>query len=142
MQVDNETACAEVLAVSRVHDDTAAGRQHDPVPLRQVVDDLCLAFPESVFAFLFKNERDVDAGARLDLFVAVDEVQVQKAGELSPDRRLAGAHRAYQEHVLCTVHRGNSVNIFCGRAQRSFASTGKRKPTRRLAFTDRMRPVI
>ena len=74
-------------------------------------------FAKSLFALFFEYEGNVDTGTRFDFVVAVHEVQVQHAGKLPADGRLACAHRADEKYVLRFFH----IEI-------------KRKPTRGLAF--------
>ena len=67
--------------------------------LRQVVDDLRLALAKTRFAFALEDVGNVDARARLDLVVAVDEREAEPPRELPADGTLARAHRAYEENV-------------------------------------------
>ena len=60
------------------------------VDLGQVVDRLLLALPESVFAFVLEDGRDIDAGAALDLVVGIAERHAERLGELLADRGFAG----------------------------------------------------
>ena len=109
MQVDHETTGPQVITIRRVDNSATTGCEHDTFPSRQVVDDFRFAFSEASLAFLLENERDIDAGPRLDLLVAIDEVQVQEPCELPPDGRFAGAHGAHQEDVLRTIHNVESL---------------------------------
>ena len=104
IQVDHEAARTQVIPVLRFDDGPAAGRKNDTVFLRQLIDDSCLAFAKPFLAFLFEDEGDVDAGARLYLVVAVHEVEMQQSRELSADGRFACAHRADKKDVFAFGH--------------------------------------
>ena len=75
-----------MTAVTWIHDGTAAGCKNNAVHGRQVVDDLGFTLAESLFTLFLKNKGYVDACARLDLLIAVNERQVQEPRDLAADR--------------------------------------------------------
>ena len=91
-------------AVLLAHHGTAARGQHDAIPLRQGVDRRNLAIAKTGLAFLLEDERNVDAGARLDLVIAIDELHAQGARQLPANGRLAGSHRTNKKYVLRLSH--------------------------------------
>ena len=104
-KIHDVSASAQALATARVENCATAGREHQPVGQRQVVDDFRLALPEPRFALAFEDVGDVDAGPGLDLVVAVDERQAEPTRQLPGHGALAGPHRPYEEHV----HRDSAV---------------------------------
>ncbi len=113
LQIDREPAFLQPRARQRRQHGAAAGREHDAVvAARQLVDDLLLAATESRLAFDLEDGGDRDAGAGLDLVVAVDEVASEARGEQPADGALAGAHHPDDEEVVVRGHRA----ILCRRA--------------------------
>ncbi len=106
LQIHHRAAFGQQAPVLRIEHRAAAGREHDPVEQRQPLDRLLFAGTESGLAFLFEDERDVDAGPVLDVGIAVMERKVQQPRELAPDGALSRAHRTDQIDVLLGNHRG------------------------------------
>ena len=86
-------------------EDHAAARGHDDaVERRELGDDLALALTKPGFAFLLEDVADVDAGALLDLGVAVDERLAEQRGEPPADGGLSRPHRPDQIDVTLAQH--------------------------------------
>ena len=110
LEVDDGARLGEPLAVGGIEDDAAARGDDDAVERREVGDDLALALAKPRFALLLEDVADVDAGAFLDLGVAVEELLAEQRREpparrrscRSPwarsDRRYAG--RAWLRRIL------------------------------------------
>src|SRR3546814_18963852 len=77
----------------------ATGRQHNAVAHRQFGNHLAFALAEAGFAFALEDIRDINARARFDLVIAVDELQSAKLRQTPADRGLAGTHRTNQENA-------------------------------------------
>ncbi len=92
-------------------DRAATGRQHDAITPGQLIDHVAFANPESGLTLALENVGDVDAGARLDLAVAVRERQAKPLCELPADRGLARTHRPDQKDApnqsRCTLSRSS-----------------------------------
>jgi hypothetical protein len=73
----------------------------------ELVDDLLLDVAEGVFAFTLEGGPDAAAQPVLDLAVAVDEVQPQLPGKVTPDRGLATAGHADEGDDHRTVSSGS-----------------------------------
>src|SRR5690606_21589793 len=74
------------------------------------------AAPESGFAFLLEDVRDIDAATTLDLVIGIDETHVPHLGQAPADGGLAGPHRANEKNVVGRHHRNTGSGIF-SRAQ-------------------------
>ena len=115
LEVDHETPLVKHGAILRQQNGAAAGGEHDGTLARDVLDDFALALAKAVLAFAGKDVRDIDAGARLDLRIAVAKRRAQQPREMFADGGLARAHRADQEDVCLarwtspTEHSGNEA---------------------------------
>src|SRR5690606_32347055 len=97
-----------------------------------------LSLAETLLAFLLEDERDVDAGAPLDLGVAVEKAQTERLRELAADGRLARAHRADQVDIAGRQRGAPSSNDGAQTVKRkrpaqwpAFAAAGRRSADRR-----------
>ncbi len=95
----DRAAGGQPLAILRQQDRPAAGREHDSLAAREFIDHVALADPESGLALALEDVGDVDAGACLDLGVAVREWKAEPLCELPADRGLARTHRPHQEYA-------------------------------------------
>ena len=82
----------------------APGRQHDALERGQRLDGLALALPETRLTLLLEDERDVDAGAPLDLRITVVEGQLEHARHVAAHGGLAGAHGPDEENTGPATH--------------------------------------
>lgn len=99
-QIDDRAPVMQVPPILFAGDRTATGGQHDMPALRQGIDDLLLAQPETGLALDVEDPGNVGAGAGLDFVVGVDELPAQQISQLATDGGLAGTHRPDQENVL------------------------------------------
>src|SRR5690606_32686276 len=76
-----------------------AGRDDDAALGGELGEAFPFPLAKAPLALLLEDERDINAGAPLDLGVAVEEAEAQRLRELAADSRLAGAHRADQIDV-------------------------------------------
>jgi hypothetical protein len=106
LQIDDGAALVEYAAVVRVDHGTAPGREHDVLHLREAIDRLLFTQAETGLTFLFEDERDVDAGLRLDVRVAIVEAEPEQPGELTADRGFSGSHRPDQKNIALGDHGG------------------------------------
>ena len=96
----DRAALREPLAILGQQHRAAAGREDD---CRRLAESVSITSRSRIakarLALVLENVGDIDAGARLDFGVAVDERQSEQPGQCPPDGGLARAHRADQEHV-------------------------------------------
>ena len=111
MQIDHEAARREQFARFHIDHRATAGGEHKIGTQCEIGDRGVLALAETGLAFLLENERDVDAGARLDFVIAVDEVHATGFGKPAADRGLAGAHRADEVDVAFGAHEDEPLDI-------------------------------
>jgi len=72
-------------------------------------------------AFALEDQRNIGAGAELNLVVAIEKREVEDARQVFADRGLAGPHRSDQENVVLADHR--AVRRRCGLYWRSLHQT-------------------
>lgn len=104
---------------TKVHDGTAlfqggpilgaqhgsATGSHDQIGfVREFGNDLCLAITKTLLALDVENQRNPDAGARLDLVIRIDEGTLQAPCQLPADRGFPRAGHAYQENIVLRTH--------------------------------------
>ena len=106
VEPDHETARTQHAPVRFAQHRTAAGGQHDAAAGRELGECRRLALAEAGLAFEIEDEADRGAGMRLDLMIEVVERHAEQLGDVTPDRRLAGAHRADEDEVGGGVHGG------------------------------------
>ena len=99
LQIDHGARAREPLAVGGIEHRAAARRDDHAVERREVRDHFALALAEALLALFLEDVADVDAGALLDLGVAVEELLPEQGGEALADGGLARAHRADQVKV-------------------------------------------
>ncbi len=88
VQVDDEAARSRAARGSpAVEHRAAAGGQHDAGGRVRSAITSRSRLRKPLLAFLLEDEGDVDAGARLDLVVAVDELHAERAGQALGRRR-------------------------------------------------------
>ena len=87
LEIDHGAALGEHAPVIGLDDRAAAGGDHDASQAREPLDGLLFAQPEARLALFLENEGDVDAGAGLDIGVAVVEGESQQAREMAARRR-------------------------------------------------------
>src|SRR3546814_1221247 len=98
VQIDDITMRGQYAPTVGIVLRAATGRQHNAVAHRQVGNHLAFALAEAGFAFALEDIRDINARARFDLAIAVDELQSAKLRQTPADRGLAGTHRS-EEHT-------------------------------------------
>ncbi len=99
-------AAAAAQPVARVSvEDRAPARGHDhALAAGQQVEHLALPDPEAGLALALEDVGNVHARARLDLGVAVHELEAEPLGELPAHGALARAHGPDQEDVVGVQH--------------------------------------
>ena len=102
-QVDHGSRLAHQPAVGLVEDGAAAGGYHAAIAARELGEQGRFAAPESFLAFDFEDRGHRHAGALNQDAVGVDELAPQALRERPAERRLAGAHHAYEKDI-CARH--------------------------------------
>src|SRR5690606_95801 len=87
-QIDDGSGLRPARAVRRVRDGAAAGRDEAAALGGELGEAFPLPLAKAPLALLLEDERDIDAGAPLDLGVAVEEAEAQRLRELAGDSRL------------------------------------------------------
>src|SRR5690606_17483999 len=100
LEIDHDAGAREPAARTGVEHRAAARRDDDARMLRELGKAFTLALAEFGLAFLLEDERYIDAGAPLDLGVAVVKPASEDLRELAADRGLARAHRPDQVDVV------------------------------------------
>lgn len=104
VQVHNEAALADALAVERIQHRATAGGNQLVVLLQQRLQGLALVLPEPRFAMLLENGRNAAADLLDDGLVHIDELQPEALGQAAADAAFSGAHRADHHEIGSGVH--------------------------------------
>src|SRR3546814_18843675 len=86
VQIDDITVRRQYAPTVGIEHGTATGRQHNAVAHCQFGNHLAFALSEAGFAFALEDIRNIDAGARFDLVIAVDELQAAQLRQTPADR--------------------------------------------------------
>lgn len=89
----------ETGEIGRIDRQTSARGNHGLLSRAQFLDELLLQIAECLFAVLRENIADGFAGARLDEFVRVEELEMKMVRDKASDGRFAGAHETNESEV-------------------------------------------
>src|ERR1700733_5162820 len=112
-QVYDAAALRENGAVFRHQHRASAGGQYQGLKNRQRLDGFLFPLPETLLTLFLEDIGDVDAGAPLDLRIAVAERRIDHSREDAPDSTLARAHRTDQVDVALATHRRGRITQMC-----------------------------
>ena len=92
------------LTIFRLDHDAPSCRQHDSPHIGEFLNGLHLPTPKPVLAFDFKDGRNRDASPINDFMIRIEKWTSQSLGELAPDSRFTGSHKADEIYIATVFH--------------------------------------